>query len=155
MMDCATFRELAFDYLARDLPRGHADVFEAHFVSCASCAATLRAVEAHEELLSRAGVPAAPDDIWPRIEAVVSTSRPAVRPQRAGMGWLAAAAALLLIVCGVLASIPQSTVGPELEVVEVRGEASETLSGFIPGYEEPGAGARVAGTFLAPGGSGK
>ena len=154
-MNCTTFQELAFDYLSDDLSADQTESVRAHTIACSSCAATLRSIEENERILTRARVPAAPDRIWDGIQKAIlpMSLRAPARPRR--FGWVAAAAAILVLVGALLVSLPQSTAGPELEVVDVRGRASETLGGLIPGYEEPGSGTRVAGSILVPGDGGR
>ena len=101
----------------------------------------------------RARVPSAPDTLWPRIEASLWRRSVPARPR--SFGWIAAAAAVLVLVGALVVTLPQSTAGPELEVVDVRGQASETLGGLIPGFEEPQSGTRTAGSILVPGDGGR
>lgn len=142
-LDCTEFRERIFDDLA---PESEA-AFRRHAAGCAACAEALESVREQEEMLRRARVPSAPEDLWARIEASV----PAVRPRAFRLGPLAAAAAVLIAaVALLLAPFPSE---PALEVREV--EVDKTVSpamlgGLIPGFEEPDISSRVAGALMGP-----
>ena len=148
---CREFQGQVFDHLEGALSGAALTGFEAHRSSCAACAAALEGIEANERVLRRAVTPGTPDTIWPRIQAEITGRRVTVRPRN--RGWIAAAAAVMIAVLGILLSRPGA--GPELEIVEVRGSALNTLGGFIPGFEEPNSGTRVVGVLFTPGERGK
>ena len=148
-MDCTRFGELAFDYLENRLSSLETGDLQAHMGACGKCVATMRAIEENERILTDARVPSAPDTLWPRIQAALPPALPVRRRSRAG--GLVAAAAIVLVFFGVVVGLQPATQELDLEVVEVKGEVSQSLSGLIPGFEEPSGGARVAGTLLGPG----
>ncbi|MHC4607175.1 MAG: anti-sigma factor family protein [Planctomycetota bacterium] len=144
-MDCSGAHERMLDHVAGRLPGDRAGELEEHVHGCPACAEILRGIEANERVLFRAKAPSAPDTIWPRIEAAVERRRTPAAPRK--LGWLVAAAAVLLVAAAVVLSLPDAPAGPELEIVEVRGEASGVLGGLIPGFEEPNEGTRLAGAM--------
>ncbi len=130
-MKCVEFRDLVFDYLGGTLPDRRA--FEEHFAGCAGCAALLRGIESNEEVLSRAGAPEAPPDLWPRIARAISAGRE-VRfgPPRRAAAMAAAAAAVLVALSLVFAAVPAPP--PELDVVVL--DAGPALKALVPRYED-------------------
>lgn len=128
-MTCDGFRDQVFDYLGGTL-RDRA-AFQDHYASCPACASTLRGIEENEKLLSTAGAPAAPPELWPAIARAISAARPLPSRVRAWAS-LAAAAAVLLVVLSLLFSAR-----PGLDVViEERQADAETLRTFVPAYDE-------------------
>ncbi len=127
-MKCDDYRGFVFDYLDGTLPDRAA--FEEHGAACPDCAAILRGIRANEEVLARAGVPAAPPDLWPRIAAAIPRRREArFHPMR----WVAAlaAAAALIAALGVhFASAP----APRLDFVVV--DAGPALDSLMPDYDD-------------------
>jgi len=128
-MKCDEFRDLVFDYLEGTLEERAP--FEDHFAACPACASILRGIEADAEVLSRAGAPAAPADLWPRIAAAVSAGRPVrfARPRWAA--WAAVSAAAVLVVSLFFAAAPAP--GPSLDVIVV--DAGPALKFLVPRYE--------------------
>ena len=147
MMNCERFHELAFDYREGRLGDEKAETIKAHMFSCSACAITFRSIENNERILRSAKTPAAPERVGARMEALL---RPHPVPaQTNGFSFVAAAAAILLIIGGLIWAVPGTE--PEIVIVDVKGRASEALGGLIPGYEEPNGGTRLAGTLLEPG----
>jgi len=147
-MKCDGFRDLVFDYLGGTLPGR--EEFEAHYASCPACASILRGIEADGEVLSRAGAPAAPADLWPRIAAAISAGRE-VRFGRTRWAAVAAAAAAVLVALSLLVTSAPAPV-PSLDIVVV--EAGPALQPLVPRYEDVDTSTALADALASPFGNG-
>lgn len=126
-MRCEEFRARAWD---RD------EESRAHTAACSSCATLARSLDSEAALLSKAKVPAAPADLWERIEIRIRRTAIPVRPSP--FRWLAAAAALIAAVLGIFlfAGAPKRQSEPKLNLRIV--ESPQSFSGVVPSYEEFG-----------------
>lgn len=138
-MTCEEFRERVFGEPAE----AAASEFEAHQASCAACSELFRAILHNENVLRNAAVPAPTDLLWGRIDRTIRSRRLFRRLTAAAAALLMAAVTFLLFQPG--QSIPR---GPELEVVEIRGDASHRMAALIPSFDGPGAQTRIAGALL-------
>jgi predicted anti-sigma-YlaC factor YlaD len=140
-MNCETFRDRLFDYLA-GTPVERA-AFDAHRAGCAACAALLSGVSENETLLRGARVPTAPADLWPRIAQAIA--RPV--PRRRWLPWSAAAAALLAV--GALfftSSGPRATL--DVAIVDASPESGRAFTALVPRYEDVDPGLALADTMF-------
>lgn len=142
-MNCGQFQETVFDRIDGSLSSREIREGEDHLASCPSCRELLETIRHQERILTSAEVPPVPPGLWHRVEAGISPSR----RNPAKWGWAAAAAAVL--VAGLL--FLRSGSAPEWEVVKITNGASETIAGFIPGFEEPETDHRLAGALIPPG----
>ncbi len=129
-MNCAEFRDGIFD---PPTEKGMA-----HEVICSECANLRDRIQAEEILIRKAYDPAPPADLWKQVQARIHAGRSV--PRSRIISWMGAAAALLLAVIGVIVArdpdVPRREPNLQLNVVEVSPEATRSLSGFVPGYDQ-------------------
>jgi hypothetical protein len=146
-MNCETFHDRAFDFLQGTL-RGDAD-FEAHRASCSACAGALAGIRENERILAAARVPTAPPDLWPRIARAIGRDR--VRPFRAlRVASVLAAAAALLVVFTLAATIRSSRRAPKLDLVvqDVGPESQRAFRTLVPRYDDVDAATAMVDTMF-------
>ena len=143
-MKCDEFRDLVFDYLEGTL--ADRPSFEGHFSACPACASVLRGVEENEGILARAGAPAAPADLWPRIAAAVSAGRRVRFGGTRGAAVLAAAAALFVALSLLFTAAPAPA--PALDIVVV--DAGPALKPLVPRYEDVDTATALADALVSP-----
>jgi hypothetical protein len=146
-MNCETFRDRAFDFLQGSL-RDEA-AFEAHRRSCAACADALDGIRRNDRILSRARIPTAPADLWPRIAGAIGQDR--VIPFRGlRVATVVAAAAAVLLVVTLVATVrtPRKTPTLDLVVQEVGPESQRTFKALVPRYEDIDAATAMVDTMF-------
>ncbi len=136
-MNCSEFRERVFD---RD------PVLDAHAASCAACAGLRSSIESEARVLSHAGAPRAPENLWRRIESAIARPR--------WPGWAAAAAAGLIAAVGILLfagkPVPKPAPGLPLVIVEASPESASAFSGMVPSYDDVDPNTALRSTIVGP-----
>ncbi|HVR85662.1 MAG TPA: hypothetical protein VMU54_15195 [Planctomycetota bacterium] len=146
-MNCQAFSDHVFDYLRGGL-RGERSHFDAHRGSCPACAARLEGIRENERILSRARVPTAPPELWPRIAAALAEGRPIPSRALRAASFLAAAAALLLAVTLFATSRPARSSELNLIVQEVGPESQRAFRSLVPKYDDVDAATAMVDTVL-------
>jgi hypothetical protein len=133
-MTCGEFRERVFDALEGSGFGGEA--VGTHAQACARCGELWRAIRENERVLSRARVPSAPPDLWPRIAGALADRRALLRRERRAA--LVAAAAVLLLLIGLIfmPGKPSAPPGLELVVEDAGPDAEVALRALVPLYDD-------------------
>lgn len=146
-MNCETFSDQVFDFLQGSLREGRAE-FEAHRGSCADCAGRLEGIRENDRILSAARIPTAPADLWPRIASAIAEARPMPFRRLRIASFLAAAAALLLVVTLFATSRAPKTPRLNLIVQDVGPDSPRAFRGLVPRYDDVDAATAMVDTVL-------
>jgi anti-sigma factor RsiW len=146
-MNCDAFTDRVFDYLQGSL-RGERAEFEAHRAACPACAARLDGIRENDRILSAARVPLAPADLWPRIALAIAEARPIPFRRLRIASFLAAAAALLLVVT--LVSTSREPRAPRLNLIvqDVGPDSPRAFRSMVPRYDDVDAATAMVDTVL-------
>ncbi len=146
-MTCDAFTDRVFDYLQGSLREGRA-AFEVHRGACPACAARLDGIRENDRILSVARVPLAPPDLWPRIALAIAEARPIPFRRLRIASFLAAAAALLLVVTLVATSRTPKAPRLNLIVQEVGPDSPRAFRSMVPRYDDVDAATAMVDTLM-------
>jgi anti-sigma factor RsiW len=146
-MNCDAFTDRVFDYLQGSLREDRA-AFEAHRGACPACAGRLAGIRENDRILSAARVPLAPADLWPRIALAIAEARPMPFRRLRIASFLAAAAALLLVVTLIATSRAPQAPRLNLIVQEVGPDSPRAFRSMVPRYDDVDAATAMVDTVL-------